>query len=219
MTIRAPAWATISAITLNGTTGSPFRAGSRAETRRPPSVWFSATGSSAAVQGQVAHDPSSRLPFPDRSDPRAWLEEPCRDSPGPCCRGPEQVGLHDLRAACSGTRSSCRRKPSIASSSRGLGCCEPPRPPAIIVDWSGTSRPGQDAVRELDPVAVEMSISALGVRFDLCEAACCHSDDHYPCRRDRFARAARLPQLGDSRVGLMAVLGCLRSMRRGLRRA
>ena len=43
---EAPACATISAITLNGTTGSPFRAGSRAETRRPPSVWFSATGSS-----------------------------------------------------------------------------------------------------------------------------------------------------------------------------
>ena len=43
----------------------------------------------SSAEGQVAHDPSSRLPFPDRPDPGAWLgdrssrfgRQPCRVAP------------------------------------------------------------------------------------------------------------------------------------------
>src|SRR5271165_4196779 len=47
------------------------------------------------VQEQVAHDPSSRFPFPNCSDPGAWLGTVSRFA-GNRTAGTEQVGLHDL---------------------------------------------------------------------------------------------------------------------------
>src|SRR5271157_2133793 len=47
------------------------------------------------VQEQVAHDPSSRFPFLNCSDPGAWLGTVSRFD-GNRTAGPEQVGLHDL---------------------------------------------------------------------------------------------------------------------------
>ena len=50
-----------------------FQSGSSAETRRPPSVWFSATGSPAGVKANrvVIARPGSHCQ--DLADPRAWL--------------------------------------------------------------------------------------------------------------------------------------------------
>ena len=70
------AWASISAITVNGTMGRPSRLGSSAEIRRPPSVWCAATGSVAAsrlrnetsdrpaTSSRISptHGPAARLP-------------------------------------------------------------------------------------------------------------------------------------------------------------